>query len=211
MSRTIVITIAALCCACGATRERFEPAERATATTTEGYTAAEYEIQGRGGPLGDAKLWSRGAFVADVRGQERTVVHVGFEIENNSNESLELVSDELYLDSATLDESVVRDIPPLQLRGSTDVPPGATRRVDAFFRLPAGIQPQDADAFRIHWKIQDGTVSYAQRTPFLETPDRQLPYYYYTPFYDPFYYDPYIFSPRVLVNRYPYRHTHLYR
>jgi hypothetical protein len=211
MSRTVIVSIAALCCACGASRERFEPAERATARTAEGYTAAEYEIQGREGVLGDAKLWTRGAFRAEVRGQKRTVVHVGFELENNSNQPFELVRDQIYLDSATLDRAVVRDIPPTQVNGSTTVPPGATRRVDAFFSLPPGAMPHDADAFRVHWKIANGSVSYAQRTPFLETPDRQVPYYYYTPFYDPFYYDPYIFSPRVIVHRYPYRHRHIYR
>lgn len=198
---------------CGSTPESFEPSERATTRSPEGYSAAEYELVSRDGDLGDAKVWSRGARIMNVDGRQRTLVHVGFLLENSSDQPIVLDLDRLTLDSARLDHAVVRDIRPLHVEGNLTVQPGEVREIDAYFPLPRDVRPQDVDAFRVKWRIGNDEVSYQQQTPFVESPDRtRYAYaYYYTPYYDPFYYDPYFYHPRIVVHARPYRHRHITR
>lgn len=201
--KSVVITVAALSLlACGGAREQFTPGERATAQTFEGYTAAEYAIASRQGDLGDAKVFTRGAYRAQVNGRDRTVVHVGFVIENNSRYPLELAPDRLLLDSATIDQRVVQDLEPVRVEGPLVIQPGDEREVNAYFALPPGTSPTDVDAFRVRWMLAANGITYAQRTPFLERQEE----YYYMPHYDPFYYDPFFHHPRIITHRFPYRH-----
>lgn len=212
--RTIYLgatAIAVAACACGPSRESFEPAERATAQAPNGFTAAEYAIQGTRGDLADAKVWSRGAYRAELDGRMQTIVHVGFELENNGNAPLTLRRESLSLDSATLDRRVLQDIYPASIVGDLTIPPGNRGEVHAYFAMPEGVKPTDVDAFRVKWRVEDGQVSYSQRTPFVEITRDERVAYYYTPFYDPFYYD-YLFGhPRIIVHNYPYRHLHVFR
>lgn len=197
--------------ACGSTPESFEPSERATARSPEGYSAAEYELVSRDGALGDAKVWSHGARTMSVDGVSRTVVHVGFALENTSDEAIVLDLDRLTLDSARLDHAVVRDIRPARVDGSATIQPGQVNEINAYFPLPRDVLPQQVDAFRVKWRVGDDEVTYQQQTPFVESPDRARYAYYYTPYYDPFYYDPYFYHPRIIVHARPYRHRHIHR
>lgn len=207
----IVLAGAALIAACAKSPESFEPAERATALTARGYLAAEYELRDNSGALGEVRVWSNGARWRRIGAGKRTVLHVAFEIENNSNRPFHLVRDSLQLDSATTNEGVMRDIGPYSIEGSLDVPRGASRTVHVFFTFPEEIKPQEIDAFRLKWKVSNSTIAYTQRTPFLEQRDYA---YYYSPFYDPFYYDPfyypYAYYPTVRPYGYPYRHRLYY-
>lgn len=206
-----IIVAASALIACGGGNGRpqsFEPGERATATAPEGYTAAEYLLATAQGDIGDVKVWSRGAQVMRVQGIEATVVQVSFEVDNSSQEPIELT--ELSLDSATFNEHVKSGIAPARIDGSTTIEPGRVSQISAYFPLPPGISPREVDAFRVRWRLYGPGISYTQHTPFTESTDEQL-VYYYTPYYDPFYYDWYFHHPRVVVHRFPYRHLHTYR
>lgn len=205
---SIIIAASALCACGGSSRpQSFEPGERATSTSPQGYTAAEYELGTARGDIGDVKVWSRGAHVMNLQGVRSTVVHVGFEVENNAGIPIQLEA--LALDSAMLDRHILRDVRPARIDGSTTIAPGQVSQGDAYFALPRGIAPRDVDAFRVRWQVRDDSVTYAQHTPFTESRDEAV-VYYYTPYYDPFYYDRYYYHPRIIVHRYPYRHHHRY-
>jgi hypothetical protein len=208
--KKLSIMIAASLVACGGstTPESFEPSERATARSPQGYTAAEYEMATPRGDLGDVKVWSRGARVMEVKGISRTVVHVGFELDNSSEQAIEL--QDLALDSAILDRQILTGIQPAHIDGATTIPPGRVNEINVYFPLPAGVSPQEVDAFRVRWRVSGPEVTYAQHTPFIENPEEVLAYYH-TPYYDPFYYNWYFYHPRIVVHRYPYRHYHRYR
>jgi len=193
------------------TSENFTPAERATAISPEGYTAADYELVAEGEHLGDAMVWSNGAYERDGD----TVVHVGFQIENVTDTPIELNSDDVQIRVQAEDTTVSVEGPTL-VSGSTVIPPGTERTAALFFELPAGISPDDVYAFRVSWAAHSGSLEYEQRTPFMEYDEPALidPYYrggyygsafYYTPFYDPFVFSP--FNYRPLISRPgPYRY-----
>jgi hypothetical protein len=209
MKQLSIIIAASTLFACGGASppQSFEPSERATSTSPQGYTAAEYELGTSQGDIGDVKVWSRGAQVMDLQGTRITAVHVGFEVENNAGQPIELR--ELALDSAMLDRQILRDIEPARIDGPMTIAPGQVSQIDAYFPMPRGIEPRDVDAFRVRWQVRDDSVTYAQHTPFTESRDEAV-VYYYTPYYDPFYYDRYYYHPRIIVHRYPYRHYHGY-
>src|SRR5688572_8408846 len=97
----------ACCVAAGcATTENFTPAERATAISPEGFTAADYEIAVEGERLGDVMVWSNGAHRSDLDGR-RTVLHVGFRVENDSDLSIEIDPSDVQIHVET-DGRIVR-------------------------------------------------------------------------------------------------------
>lgn len=204
---------AALFIGCGGRQQQaFEPREKTTGQSASGYIAAEYDLRAGDRYMGEAKVWSDGAFRRQIEGATIDVIHVGFEIQNQLGSPIDFIRDQLYLSSATLGRNVVQDIRPVQVQGQLQIPAGDEQRIDAYFSLPPGTKPNDVSAFRVHWRISNGQVSYTQRTPFTASKDPQETayFYYYTPFYDPFFYDPFLFHPRVIVHRYPYRHYHFY-
>ncbi|MFO7177379.1 MAG: hypothetical protein DIU78_001655 [Pseudomonadota bacterium] len=189
-----------------ATRQAFLPAEHVTGMTPHGYLAAEYEIEDRNGNLGEAKVWSHGAYRTEVRGDPNTVVHVGFALENSTPAPLRLVPEQLYLDSATLDGSVIGPLRPVEIRGNPSVPAGRDAQVEAIFVMPEGVSPNDVRAFRVAWTIANGESRYIQRTPFLQAVRERVPRYYYSPYYDPFVYDPFVPHGGVIIHGSPFYH-----
>ncbi|MBI4510240.1 MAG: hypothetical protein HY698_11445 [Deltaproteobacteria bacterium] len=190
---------------CAAAREEFRPTERATAEAPAGYTAAIYDIVTERGQVGEAKVWSRGAYRAK---DGRTVVHVAFELQSAQEGPLVLDLRRTRLDALT-DGGRYTLAPPSSVRGDAVVPPGEERRVDLYFTVPGGIHPQDLDALRLHWTAVSQGATYSQVTPFVEDDSARYAYYY-TPFYDPFLYHPF-YRPRIIVHhRYPFHHHHVY-
>ncbi|HLV68468.1 MAG TPA: hypothetical protein VKY73_21780, partial [Polyangiaceae bacterium] len=120
-SSVIVLGLGLAACA---TRQPFLPAEHVTGITPHGYLAAEYDLEDKRGNLGEAKIWSHGAYRTEVRGDTDTVVHVGFALENSTTAPLRLVPEALYLDSATLDDGVLGRLRPVEIRGNPVVPAG---------------------------------------------------------------------------------------
>jgi hypothetical protein len=183
MRPVLIIAIIGALAACAAPRQTFIPTEQPTGLSPEGDQAAEYDIATWNVALGNARVWSRGALEARVRGETRTLVHVSLELENNSPRDLRVDFAELRLDSAVIGGRVLRDLPPLQVRGDRLVPPGGDGQVDVYFRMPRGVSPTDIDAFRVDWRVQSGELVYRQRTSFLGV-DPQVPFW--PPYYRPY-------------------------
>jgi hypothetical protein len=207
----LAAVVVVLVASCAPRRALFEPAEAATALSPEGYVAAHYTLFTDVGRLGEAKVWSQGAYPAEMAGEQRTVLHVGFEIENYSRVPIRLEPEDVYLDSATINRSHIRNIPVASAVGLRSVRPETVGHIDLYFVLPRNVQPANVNAFRVRWTIRNGGVTYSQRTPFLEAPARYAAVapYYYSPFYDPFYADPFLYRPRTLVVYHrPFVHVH---
>lgn len=207
--RTITTSAALLLLvSCGPGVQEFVPAEKLTARAPipDGYAAAEYDLQSDGRDLGEAKVWSKGAYRATVGGNRYTVVELGFEIENELPQPLAL--QQLELDSLTTDNLRYEDRRPARIVGVQEIPPGDERQLTAYFFLPPQVNPNDVEAFRVEWAVGTGQLRYDETTPFLQQPEPRPTRagYYYTPFYDPFVYDGF-HHPGLRVYRrpFPYR------
>lgn len=168
----LVAAIAALTatsCAAAA-RETFVPRGGYVALSPAGYPAAEYDLTHCGREVAETKLWSRGAYRGVVRGREKTVVHVGLEIENETGRPITVDPRSLQLDPITTDRWVLRGLQPIATAGRTRVPPGRTQVIHVYYALPPDISPLEIDAFRVRWALRAGRVTYRHATPFAETP-----------------------------------------
>lgn len=206
-----VILLCGVFASCAA-QQAFLPAERATGISPQGYPAADYQLDVNSHALGDARVWSNGTSTRyDTQNRRATVTHVGFSIKNRSESTLRLNEGGLRIDIATADR-VIEDLPVVQIEGSTSVPPEKDRIVNTYFLLPEGISATKVRAFRVHWQLIDGDKVYAQRTPFMESPEPH-PYparFFYSPFYDPFYYGPFGYPRMMVLHQYPYLFYHRY-
>ncbi len=181
--------------------EYFRPSESATAVSPQGFAAAQYAVLIGGNALGDAKVWSSGAYREKSADGGRTVVRVGFSLENNGHEPMWLDIRGIELDSATADGRVLAPVRPIRVSGSPDVAPGGDGEVHATFELPPDVKPGKIDSFRVRWTVRAPDGEYAQRTPFLEQkplPSCEPAPFWYSPFYDPFLY-PAPFDNRLVV------------
>lgn len=217
MGRTMRLCTAMGCAAllagaCAQT-ESFTPTEKATAVSPRGYSAADYDLSTKTADLGEVKVWSNGARRMKFRGRKHTFIHVAFDIENETDQPLTLVTDQLYLDSTTLDDTILEDVEPTIIDGPESIPPREAMQVDVYFAMPRGVDPDDIDAFRVRWVLSDDKQTYAQFTPFIEFEPYYYagaPGYYYSPFYDPFFYDPFLLPPRFAIYNYPYYYPYVY-
>lgn len=192
MRYSLLLLVACLTLGCVTQPETFRPGEQAYATSPEGFLAATYDVTDERGFVGEVKVWSDGA----ERQNGVTVIHVAFEIENFANEPLHFDEDALMLDSATLDRGIVRGLAPSLIEGTRTIGPRSAGSLDALFVLPEGVMPQQIDAFRVHWRVS-GAATLAQITPFFEEEEMRMaagPYYWDSPFFDPFFYEPFYWS-----------------
>lgn len=197
MTGTRIAGIALVLAGCAGT-QNFDAAERATGLSPEGFSAAEYDMWGEDGNLGEARVWSSGAYKTEVNGQEMTVLEVTLELENNGEQPMTVST--LRLDSLDVDGQRFTDLAPVRVEGPGVVAPGEFERVKAYFAFPERYDPEDIADFRVRWALRQGERIYAQRTPFLQAPD-----YYYDPYYDPFFNDPFQTpGAPVFLRPYPY-------
>jgi hypothetical protein len=197
----IIVAAALGAAACVIGPEPAAPAEPQAEVRPQAFPEAAYEIQTRAGVLGATRIDSSGAYAATVEGRSRTVIQVGFLIENHSDRPLLL--DNVSLDSTDVGERRLMDLQPVAIESQPATDGGAQRSVDAYFLLPPGIAPQDVSAFRVSWRLRSGQLTYAQRTPFVEHEQA----FYYTPYYDPFFHSPTPEArPSLSVNRGSFRH-----
>lgn len=194
---------------CGPAVQEFVPAEKLTARAPipDGYAAAEYDLETEGTDLGEAKVWSKGAYRATIDGNRYTVIELGFEIENELRQPLAL--QRIQLDSLTADNLRYQDRRPARVLGAQEIPPGEESQLTAYFFLPPQVDPNDVEAFRVEWAVGTGQVRYDESTPFLQQPEprRTRAGYYYTPFYDPFVYDPF-YHPGLRIRGRPFYYRH---
>jgi hypothetical protein len=190
-------------CTRATSREAVHPTENATATE-HGELASEYHLRTNAGDIGTAKVWSHGAYRADVGGTDQTVIRVGFEIENTSSQPIVFDPQMTRLASVEIDKRELTDIPVSMGQGRYIINPHSEGEVDAYFILPTGVMPQQVDSFNLMWAVNSGGQTFSEFTNFNQdeyygyySPDYPFygPYpYAYDPFYEPLYYDPWYWS-----------------
>ena len=188
-------------CVSSSSREMVRPTEHLNAQTEDGDLVAEYDLQAGEEGIGEVKVWSHGAYQADVGGVKKTVIRVGFEIQNTGSESLVFDPLSTKIASIKINDTELQNLPVSNTQGSYAIAPKSVGEVDAYFVLPPGVEPQNVDKFDLLWTVNSGGQPYSEFTAFVEdngyygyySADRPFfgPFpYAYDPFYDPLYYDP---------------------
>ncbi len=203
-----VATAAVALAACGTQEQAFRPASHATGETIGGDATAEYDVDSPQGELADVRVWSKGAYETEVRGQDETIVHVGIEVQNEQAAPLAIDPSRLKADFVIGDQRV-EGVSPLSIDGPTTIGPHDSAELQVQFTVPrANVDPDEIRGFRVHWNVQGLGRAYSQVTPFVQKPE-PLPVYgssfYYTPFYDPFY-APYTSYPGATLSPWPDYH-----
>ncbi len=184
----MVLTTGAGC----ASAQAFVPVEHVTGLSPDGdQYAAEYRLEGEHGYLGEAKVWSQGAYREEVDGNDETVVHIAFVLDNAAKTPIRLDPQRLSLEDVVLNDGAIARIPALGIEGDPVVPPGQEREIQVSFLLPEDVWPSEVRRYRVAWVVTNGG-SYAQKTPFLRATYRRDDYWapslgiyygYYSPFY----------------------------
>lgn len=170
---------------CAATREYFIPREDVRAQSPRGWPAAQYSVVIGGQTLGEAKVWSEGTMKADVDGDERTILHVGFEIENRGSGPLDFDVDRCMVVDVQGDGQRFASLTAHAQSGVLQVAAGQVGLIDLEYVLPRGTRPRDLDSFRVDWGLAIPSGEYRQSTPFRVDTAR-----YYRPRYTYYDYDP---------------------
>ena len=183
MISVLIATIAAP--ACMSRREFFAPSEHISNVKRDGQATADYEVVAHGRVAGDTRVWSKGAFEQDLPDdRERTLLHVAFVLEGTSA-PLQLDVDDVALEEVDVGPRSFAVERAAYVEGSAKSEAGGESVVHMYFALPAGVEPQEVDGFRVRWKVVSDGQGYEQRTPFLEQERPYGGYYrYYYPYYD---------------------------
>jgi hypothetical protein len=199
-----------------ATPQAFVPlAEVRTAAPDGVHGAADYQLD-RPSQRGHVQVWSRGAYRDDSEGPARTIVHIGFSLQNEGTTPLRLNEQRLFLEDIGSSEGGIQQLAPSRVEGNVAIAPSATGNVDAYFTLPRRIWPGDIFGYRVAWALAGEEQARVEHTTFESTRFRSrvyfaydYPYYpwgwYYPwrpyPFYAPYpYWDgPAVYGPRVYV------------
>jgi hypothetical protein len=168
LASTLAVCTGLIGLGCGSGTQNFTPSDRTTSRSPSGYVASDYDVDSNLGEFSDAKVWSRGAFTTKVAGVKRTVVHVGFELENHLNQPIAFDARGVRLDQVNAGKKGMFEVAPGWIQGQPTLAAQQARRLDVFFVLPPGIAPNDVNGFRVNWALNGGFQHYAQRTPFLK-------------------------------------------
>lgn len=161
----------------------FAPREHVAATGPEGDLAAIYVVTGDGAQqprAGEVRVWSHGAralYTDDDR--EIVELHVGFELENNSDQPLQLDLASVSCEELAIDGVRRGPLAPQRYTGDGLAPPKTTSRVDLVFE-PGADAPYEIDGFSVRFVVRAGAgessrEALAQVTPF--GPYDPYPYY----------------------------------
>lgn len=166
----------------------FAPRESVAATGPDGDLAAQYAVVGDPGqplPAGEVRIWSHGAralFTEDNR--EIVELHVGFELENNSDQDLQLDLASVTCEELAVDGVRQGPLLPQQYSGDGLAPPKTTSRVDLVFEPVGADAPHDIDGFSVRFVVRAGGGESAREALVQVTP--------FGPFDpNPYPYDPY--------------------
>ncbi|MEM7199074.1 MAG: hypothetical protein AAF628_02345 [Planctomycetota bacterium] len=172
---TAVLSALLVLSACSASRRYFRPAERANAQSPEGSSAAEYELGQDGAPWGEVRVW-----VDEVaRRDDVTTAHVGFELENVTDEPLRLDVRRLRINDLDLGDRVLGSIETGYPEPVATASPHQVHVVRLPFVLPDNVEPADVRSFNVHWWLQGPQDwTYEQHTRFVvHRPFAPRPYF----------------------------------
>lgn len=153
--RLLPTSAAALCLAglAGCGSPEFAPVDAEPATPTE-LAASWQDVTIGGRDLGDVKVWSRGAPEHPApRPDANRQVHVGLRIRNDSGAPMRLDLEASDMEVHTEKERMVVVDTPLEVRGRTEVAPGASERVELIYALPDGVKLRDVVGYELSWVI----------------------------------------------------------
>lgn len=192
MNRTAwLVTAAVSLTACATQEQAFRPDLQAARDTDEGISTVEYDVDTRLGELADVRVWSRGAYEAEVRGGDATVLHVGLAVENEQGLPLAIDPSRLWAEVSFGDRR--ERVKPLAVEGATTIEPHGGTELQLHFELP-GAAPDDVRGFRVHWNLQAAGRVHDEITPFVQQPEPLGEELEHRPYYDPFWY-PYAPGP----------------
>jgi hypothetical protein len=164
-----LLPLLALCAGCWNPRY-FAPREHVAASGPDGSAAALYTVPAgtaNAPAAGELRVWSRGArarFTDDDR--EIVELHVGFELENNGAEPLQLDPGTIVCEDLMVDGLLQPPLAPVRIDGDGAASPGATARVDLTFEAPTN-KPRDVDSFAVRFQVRSGEHTLLQQvTPF---------------------------------------------
>ncbi len=160
----VALLASALLGACAASRQYFEPTERVTGQTENGYSQSLYPLTGPHGAFGEMTLWSRGAYRSP---DGRSVVQVGFLLHNTSDKPITLRAREIRIGTMRTDDALLSELSPADPVDLT-VAPQAFGETQYHFVMPDEIDPGEIRAFRLRWAVHGGDAMYLQRTVFVE-------------------------------------------
>jgi hypothetical protein len=206
LPRRPVALFATLLGACGAEPAAFRPTEPTTSSRM-GEPAAAYEVRDADGTVASVRVWSSGAHV-DPQG--RTVVDLGFEVQN-------LTPDPVRLDAGLVEleafDRAGRPLPrpvPASPASSVEVPGTSAVDLGLAFVLPVAIAPAEIGSLRARWAVLHGDGRrYVQFTDFTRDAIAPAPTIAYVPvfgFYDPFFEGVVVVRHHVPVRRVVVRH-----
>lgn len=155
------------------THRYFAPRENRNGTGPAGDPAAVY-VLGDKPPIGEVRVWSRGADRIEVGDEDAVELHVGFEVENTGTEPLVLDAQGLVCSDVWVDGKRSTDLPPVRVAGEAEAAPGRSAVLDAWFR-PQAADPYDLDGFSLRFRVRAGDRdALVQVTPFVPyaVPDR---------------------------------------
>jgi hypothetical protein len=162
----------------------FAPREHLDGNGPQGEPAALYPVPSSDvAATAEVRVWSSGATArfADDDDRELVELHVGFELENNSDAPLRLDPASIVCEGLMLDGLLLPPLTPVRVVGEGTAAPRSTIRVDAVFEPPT-TTPRDIDAFAATFAVKRGEETVmSQVTPFAPWD----PYPYYRDYYYP--------------------------
>jgi hypothetical protein len=172
-----------------ATTQDFKPADNTSAYSSSGTPAVVYNIATDGGRIGRVRIWSKGAYKAELQGNKVTMIKISMEVENASAHPVTLDVERSWIDSLSYGDRELA-LRPFRYEGSPVIPPQTAQTVSLYFVIPSRPSPSDVDGFRLRWEMLDALGHrYLQWTPFVQN---NPPDFYY---YRPYYYDPFVYGP----------------
>jgi hypothetical protein len=142
----------------------FVPRENQNGFGPGGEPAAVYTLMPPAS--GELRVWSAGARRVEVDAQERTRLHVGFELENHGSEPLRFDAEGLHLSAVAIEGEPAAELRPIQVDGEPTAAAGATTRLSCLFDPGEDVMPRAIDGFEVRWRVVLGEQQFAQATPF---------------------------------------------
>ena len=134
--------------------------------------------------LGNAKVWSPGAYPIRVDGK-RPVIHVVLRLRNDGDTPITVDVARANCEITGEGRDFINLGPPVRVDGTATAAPASVGRIDLYYGLPGGWSPLDVQGFELNWAVQTSAGLYSQSTPFVQHHERAetVTYVYWTPWW----------------------------